>query len=160
METNMEKQIREGKSSFDVCNLPDGNMERFEARLNETASHSRRKYWISFAAGVAAVFVLTFTLPFGENKMEKMQESSCEFQEVQAFYQMRLNEQVEALQPQLMRLQSDERQLLMHDLRELSSLTFNDADFVALPEEKKIECIVQNYHIRSNSVIMIANRLR
>lgn len=95
MNRQLEKIIKENRSSFDNQLPPDGHLLRFEQRLILQERRRNTKYSIRFVVAIAASILLLLGILPRESGSDQAQAS--DISAVTAYYQFKISEQIDSI---------------------------------------------------------------
>ena len=147
MKDRLENFIRDHRQDFDLFEPADAMWEGIEKKMDKGKSH-RFTYYLSRAAAVAAIFILSFTIQqyfWGA----KGDVGIPELQEAEGYYTSLIEMKLEQVKP-LLSEHPELQEELEHDLIELDSIYKNLKEDLKdnIANQEILEAMIDNYRLR------------
>ncbi|MDR1756864.1 MAG: hypothetical protein LBR65_07925 [Culturomica sp.] len=152
MNPSGDERIKSRWDFLDDAIPPDGHIQRFEQRLDKRAGRKRTWFrgtlWATAAASV--ILLLGIQLLQELKTADKMPEAVSE---VAGFYNRQLEDEIEKLLPLLLRIDREEQQTVLEDIRTMTEETeVWEKNVPKMTEEELIARVIDRYHMQIGSI--------
>ena len=157
MNRQLEKIIKENRSSFDNQLPSDGHLLRFEQRLILQRRRRNTKYCIRFVAAIAASILLLLGILPPESGSDQAQAS--DIPGVTAYYQFKISEQIDSIN--VLVEKNEEAKILLQKAIKSMQQEVNALQEIGknIPEENYISALVRCYDKQIETLTSIQSLL-